>query len=489
MEKLIRQCQQGDRESMGQLYLAMRDELLGQCRQYVADNTTAEDLLHDAFLLIFSNIGKLRSPEKGRQWMYRIVRNTCLLYAQHRQHLAQVPVEVLETVPSKESDPAVSYDDILNAINQLPNGYQQVFRLSVLEGLTHQQIAELLGIEPHTSSSQLLRAKRQLRNLLQVLILVFLAAIPLGVYYYWAAQNEKHPVAELPKETPKDTTINRTSPVGVTTASMQKRAESHRADVKKKAIQHVVEEKDVVAIVTDSAEKKMVHLPEKQDTIRQKTPLPERQMVLPSKSVSHSSFQLSLAYGGLPNGTVRQLPYGDEGTNGDIVDSVAHHRMPMTIALNARYNLNRDWWVDGGLRYTLLSSEMRMGNTGLYMEQQQRVRYLGISLGLGRQLWNSRHWSLYGTTSVSLELPLRSNKETFYWSGSQLINKENNRLSPHTQWSVGAGLGLQYNLTPSVGLFAEPSLHYYFPTSEEISTWRTKHPFTPMLPFGVRVSF
>ena len=73
MEKLIRQCQQGDRESMGQLYLAMRDELLGQCRQYVADNTTAEDLLHDAFLLIFSNIGKLRSPEKGRQWMHRIV--------------------------------------------------------------------------------------------------------------------------------------------------------------------------------------------------------------------------------------------------------------------------------------------------------------------------------------------------------------------------------------------------------------------------------
>ena len=104
-----------------------------------------------------------------------------------------------------------------------------------------------------------------------------------------------------------------------------------------------------MAIVTDSAEKKMEHLPEKHDTIRQKTPLPERQMVLPSKSVSHSSFQLSLAYSGLPNGTVRQLPYGDEGMNGDIIDSVAHHRLPMTIALNARYNLNRRlvgrWWT------------------------------------------------------------------------------------------------------------------------------------------------
>ena len=60
MEELIRQCQQGDRVAMGQLYTAMHDELLTQCRKYATDDDTAHDLLHDAFLLIFCNIGCTR---------------------------------------------------------------------------------------------------------------------------------------------------------------------------------------------------------------------------------------------------------------------------------------------------------------------------------------------------------------------------------------------------------------------------------------------
>ena len=118
--------------------------------------------------------------------------------------------------------------------------------------------------------------------------------------------------------------------------------------------------------------------------------------------------------------------------NGDI-DSVTHHRMPVTLALHARYRLGAHWWGDGGLHYTLLSSETRVGNTYLNMNRQQHVRYLGLS--------------------------------------------------------VGVGVGLEYNLTPAVGFFAEPSLQYYFHQADDISTWRTDHPFTPALPIGIRLSF
>ena len=163
--------------------------------------------------------------------------------------------------------------------------------------------------------------------------------------------------------------------------------------------------------------------------------------------------------------------------------------MPVSISLNARYSLDSRWWLDGGLRYTQLYSETQVGNTYLYIEQQQRVRYLGLSLGVGYNLWHQQHWNLYATSSVNYELPLHSTVDISYWQGGQLIDTERKRLAPHTQWSIGTGIGLQYNLTPSVGFFAEPNLLYYFHNSDGIKTWRSEHPFTPMLPFGIRISF
>jgi RNA polymerase sigma-70 factor (ECF subfamily) len=132
---------------------------------------------------------------------------------------------------------------------------------------------------------------------------------------------------------------------------------------------------------------------------------------------------------------------------------------------------------------------MRVGNSYLYIEQQQRVRYLGLSLGVGYEFWRSRHWGLYASTSVVYEFPLRSTTETSYWQNDRLIDTENVSLNPHVQWSIGAGLGLQYDITPAIGLFVEPSLHYYFRNSDGISTWRSDHTFTPLLPLGIRISF
>ena len=173
--------------------------------------------------------------------------------------------------------------------------------------------------------------------------------------------------------------------------------------------------------------------------------------------------------------------------NGEI-DSVTHHRMPVTMALNTRYQLSPTWWLDGGLRYTMLSSETRVGNTYIMMERQQRVSYLGFTLGAGRHLWHRRHWRIYATTSAGFELPLHSSVETFFWQGSQLIDKDHLRLAPHSQWWLGMGVGLEYNPTPAIGFFVEPGLQYYFRNSDDFSTWRTKHPFTPILPIGIRIS-
>ena len=532
MKELIKQCRQGDREAMGQLYTAMHDELLAQCRKYAANDNIADDLLHDAFLLIFSNIDKVRSPEKGRIWMHKVVRNVCLLYVQHRQNNPIVPIdEVRETAEGTEDETPVTYDDIQRAIDHLPRGYRQVFRLSVLEGLTHRQIAELLGIEPHTSSSQLLRAKRQLRQLLQVLMLFLLAAIPFGGYYFWSLHNSKHDVAEVSDDTTTDTrdiaknnqedteetassqnNVITDTAVGlpdkgiaenIKAANKQKQniirmdsvghepvRQADKVEENKTQEKNVEEEENdrIEMNREETYEKVTAKDTEKNDTTRNGIIIPQGQIILPSMSTSNSNFFLSLAYNGLPNGTARPLPYGTEGMNGDI-DSVAHHRMPVSVALNARYSLDSHWWIDGGLRYTQLSSETRVGNAYIFMDQQQRVRYLGLSIGVGYNLWNQRHWNFYTTTSVGCDLPLRCTTGISYWQGGRLIDTEKNRLAPHSQWSVGLGVGLQYDLSPSIGFFAEPNLQYYFSNSDGIKTWRTEHPFTPMLPLGIRVSF
>ena len=526
MEKLIRRCQQGDRESMGLLYTAMHDELLAQCRKYAANDNIAEDLLHDAFLLIFSNIDKLRSPEKGRRWMHKVVKNVCLLYVQHRQSRTLVSIdEVREMTECTETVPPVTYDEILKVIDQLPRGYSQVFRLSVLEGLSHQQIAELLGIEPHTSSSQLLRAKRQLRQMLQVLMLFFLAAIPFGGYYFWSLHNHKHDVAKDYEDTPIDTrdiakenlkdidaeaTTSLPSVTATETSAFTPRtevAENKKATIKQNQSHIYLDsaEQTQTTTIAEANEKQTEDkvvvediMVAENDQIEQDTE-PMRQNETPITEITpnieitpyvekDNNLLLSVAYSQLPDGTARRLPYGAEGINGDI-DSVTHHRLPITMALNARYQFNSRWWLDGGLRYTLLSSETQMGNSYLYLEQQQHVRYLGLSLGVGYNLWHHQHWNLYTTTSVNYELPLHSSLDISYWQGGQLIDTERKRLTPHTQWSVGMGVGLQYNLTPNIGFFAEPSLQYYFRQSDGIKTWRSEHPFTPMLPFGIRISF
>ena len=82
------------------------------------------------------------------------------------------------------------YEEIMARIDQLPNSYRRVFRLSVLEEMSHRQIAELLNINPHTSSAQLFRAKELLRRSLVILLLGLLAiGVPIGLWFLLSQKN------------------------------------------------------------------------------------------------------------------------------------------------------------------------------------------------------------------------------------------------------------------------------------------------------------
>ena len=208
--RLIERCRQGDADALGDLYKAYAPKMRGVCRRYVSDEQTISDVLHDSFLIIFTSFDKLRDDRKAEAWMMSITRNVASKYKDHLAKMTFVSQEEAEHLQTSEGESevrGVPLEDVLQFVNRLPEGYGQVFRLSVFEGMSHREIADLLGIEPHSSSSQLARAKKMLRMMMQQywVAVLMLLLVPITFYLFrkgdTAVKDEKPVVAKQ-----KDTT-------------------------------------------------------------------------------------------------------------------------------------------------------------------------------------------------------------------------------------------------------------------------------------------
>ena len=185
-------CKQGERKALGNLYKAYSDRLKRICLHYVEDESTAEDILHDAFVIIFTSINSLKDNSKLEGWMITIVRNLSLRFLQSTEKsnilLSSLGKDVLSEEDDKEKN--IELELLLSAIELLPEGNREIFKLSVLDGLSHKEIGDLLGINPHSSSSQLARAKKMLRVILIKYWMLFLLPILIPVYIYFVTRDK-----------------------------------------------------------------------------------------------------------------------------------------------------------------------------------------------------------------------------------------------------------------------------------------------------------
>ncbi len=138
-------------------------------RRYSRDNETAKDNLQEAFIKIFRYIGKYKPTGSFTAWMRRIVINTSLQSLD--KSCFKREISGLDELQNQPSTPPEAYshlgaEELLDLIQQLPNGFRQVFNLNILEGYNHREISELLGITESTSRSQLLRARNYLKKML-----------------------------------------------------------------------------------------------------------------------------------------------------------------------------------------------------------------------------------------------------------------------------------------------------------------------------------
>lgn len=483
VRQIVERCQQGDREAFGQLYTAMSDRLRKVCRRYVTDEDTVNDLLHDSFILIFSKINTLKDLSKPEAWMQKVTKNLTLNYLQHQKLNPEVSLDDLSD-PLAVAAPAtmpITYDEIMNLVDALPNSYQRVFRLSVLDGLSHQEIAALLNIEPHTSSAQLFRAKKLLRQSLTVLLLSLLCiSLPLG--WLWMNKTVK---PHEPFIKPQEPSV---MPQQASISPYRKHSRSVQSALSVLPVSTESEPVSLPDSVTLTEEKPMIA--EDHGTPEQSSPIPEQSS--PTRSLSpttqHNNWSILLAYSGLNNNQSFNLPYGEYGMNDPEMDTITHHRMPLTIALSVDKMLNRHLSIGTGLQYTQMYSETQVGNTYSWEQKKQRLRYLGIPLRLSWHPIKTNRWHVYGTIQMMMELPLHSTLKQDSYIDGMMIKSEELRLSPSLQWSIGAAAGLEYRLTPVIGIYAEPSLQYFFKTGDGIDSYRTKHPATFSVPLGIRIT-
>ena len=162
----------GDRLAQRQLYERFKGKLFSLCLRYADSREDAEDMLQEGFVQIFKDLHQFQMLGSLEGWMRKVVLRVVLqnLRRQKRQVLTQELNSWNEHFSHEETDEATVPENmihlVLHFMQKMPVGFRTVLNLYIMEGYTHEQIAETLGITAGTSKSQLSRAKVYLKNLL-----------------------------------------------------------------------------------------------------------------------------------------------------------------------------------------------------------------------------------------------------------------------------------------------------------------------------------
>ena len=166
---LIEGCIRGDRRLQRELYNRFAPKMYGVCLRYAANAEEAEDILQEGFIKVFKKITSFRGEGSFEGWIRRIFVNTAIEYYRKKTYLQPITEHEENTVEGKYLSVLdnLAEKDIIKLVQQLSPGYRTVFNMYVVEGYTHKQIADQLGISEGTSKSQLSRAKQILQDMVR----------------------------------------------------------------------------------------------------------------------------------------------------------------------------------------------------------------------------------------------------------------------------------------------------------------------------------
>ncbi len=552
LKMLIERVKADDADALNTIYEAYVPMMRNVCFSITkADEDTVNDLVQDAFILAYYSIEKLNDEEKFGEWAAAITKNVSLKYLERKRKVKFLPLshylDNMNVESGVSADAVLAEKELIQLIDRLPEGYGKVFRMSVIEGLSHKEIAERLGIEPHSSSSQLARAKAMLRKMINRRMLAVISAIivmiPLCKYLFQRRGTEEKKtvtakvegtkvkskktqhIATQPSVTPtvSDNYITKTSttaPLPQGGADLDSMPKNAVLEIRDTAINIAVAVPPIDSVACDS--------------IQYNIPIFENHMAEDGSKKHKNKWQL-LAAGSLGPALVQNAYKLFAGIGDDITDSPTtdipkvistwedyykflvrkggqvspdtaalitiakhntgkivereQHDKPITLGLALTKSLGKNWSIESGLQYSLLKSNFTMGEAAYYIQRTQKVHYLGLPFRLSYKWLHSKRWSVYSSAGVLLNIPLVGEAKERYVTDTTVPYKNSWHFTPSWQWSVGAGVGVQYNLSPNWGIYAEPTFNWYIPNGSSIHTIWTEHPFTVTAPFGVRFTW
>ena len=453
-----------------------------------------------------------------------------------RIEVATVLEDMDEPADSPDMNDILSYNELEVIINKLPEGYRKIFKLAVLENKSHKEIGKLLGIAPHSSSSQLARAKAMMRKLISerqtalALMVLLLLLSPIALVMFKTDMNDmsmniSQTVGRLVEETSvksgdnlsvspenliagtissKKTTAtsSKTSPdvprTTKTEAPVEERIEANeeRTDIKHE------EEPTVQTTEADTARTHKL-------TVEPVTGNEYRTYIATSgrRHNSRQNWSVGLTYslntdrfanasegndytvngpwndGSISGSDKPTIPPEPDYSNPGNIKREAHHSVPVTFGISLSRSLSPRTRIETGLNLTYMRSNVSFGfDNHSCMDALVKSYYLGIPVKLNFKIATYEQISIYGSGGMAVDIPLSSTTRTLYKASFFSAPA----MNPRTQFSLSVGLGLDYRLTRSVSIYAEPSLRYYPANGSSLPTIRSEHPFEFTIPIGLR---
>lgn len=160
--KLVKLCMKGDRKAQLMLYEQFADAMMAVCYRYTKSRQDAEDVLQEGFVKVFTRMHQFKFDGELAGWIRRIMVNTAINYlkknSKYQSEMAFTD-DVMHPVSTDEPEVRMNAKELALLIRQLPTGYQTIFNMYAVEGFSHGEIAEMMGINEGTSRSQYSRAR------------------------------------------------------------------------------------------------------------------------------------------------------------------------------------------------------------------------------------------------------------------------------------------------------------------------------------------
>ena len=545
-QTLLEECKRGDRDAMSILYTRFAPRMLHVISRYVTDHDSAQDILHDGFIAAFTRLDTLRDADRIEFWLATIMKNLSLKYLQ-AQTVTSILQEIPETVEEQELEDILDFATLETLIRKLPEGYQKVFRLAVLEGKSHKEISEILGIAPNSSSSQLFHAKIRLRELIKDyklragLLSILLLIVSSGILLFFKHTDFLHSSDIISSDaTPKkqisqltlapESTIEdfpgKSSIPSVSHYSKHKVTGPITDDVADIEDDHNVSSKPISdpdvssPIESDSIIGTTSH--DKQE--KHQEPSIEKEsddgferlfadVTRPSQKEKNWTAGISfdpglISFNGysdltdlaIPPSFDPETPPGPDDEDvptpakilrnyndleGYLGSSLQQHHLPISFALTAEKRFSPWLGVESGIGYSYLHTDFdHYSMKGIDVSTCQ-WHYLEIPLKVNLYAYSSHRVKLYFGFGGRLAIPVYS-----YARMAPSSNIQSRSFSSKAIWSAGGSIGVAFQLSKNLDFFIEPSLHYHFPQKTAIpNIWTDDEPFSISIPLGLRISW